>query len=197
MQTRSIETRAKILKSAQELFSRSGYESASVADICAAAGISKGAFYHHFPSKQVVFLSLLDDWLKGIDGGLEILRGDQPDPKLALVQMMEILPTVLKAAEGRLPIFLEFWAHSARDEALWKQTTAPFKKYQEYFSRMMADETAAEGGDPHGRQTAAYAVLALAIGMLFQGIVDTEERDWKRIGQDSMRLLTQGMTRRS
>jgi AcrR family transcriptional regulator len=197
MQTRSLETKARILKAAQDLFSRSGYESASVADICAAAGISKGAFYHHFPSKQAVFMSLLDDWLNGIDGGLATLRGDQLDTKLALIQMMEILPIVLKAAEGRLPIFLEFWAHSVRDEQLWKQTIAPFKKYQEYFAKMVADGAISEPVRPQDQQTAAYAVLALAIGLLFQGIMDTEGRDWKRIGQESMKLLLEGMTRRS
>ena len=62
-QQRSEETRSRILESAIKLFSNRGYNKASVDDICADAGISKGAFYHHFKSKQALFPALLDGWL--------------------------------------------------------------------------------------------------------------------------------------
>src|SRR4030042_133327 len=126
MQTRSVETRAKIIQAAQDLFSQTGYESASVSEICTRAGISKGAFYHHFPSKQSIFLELLSDWLKGIDLGLEGLRRSRTGNEQSLVRMAEILPAVIRAAEGRLPIFLEFWVHSARDKELWNTAIAPY-----------------------------------------------------------------------
>jgi AcrR family transcriptional regulator len=67
MQARSEKTHKEIMKSAVAEFSRSGYDAASVADICREAGVSKGAFYHHFPSKQKLFLAIMQDWLKGID----------------------------------------------------------------------------------------------------------------------------------
>lgn len=197
MQTRSIETKARILKAAQELFSRSGYESASVAQICEKAGISKGAFYHHFSSKQSVFLYLLGEWLKGIDQGLEHLRRNQPDTAKSLIKMMEIVPVILKAAEGRLPIFLEFWAHSARDENLWKEAISPFKKYQEYFTKLIAAGDPSDSFSGKDPSTTAFAVLALAIGLVVQGVVDTDGRDWSQIGREGMQLLMEGMTRRS
>jgi AcrR family transcriptional regulator len=126
MQTRSIETRAKIVQAAQDLFSKTGYESSSVSDICDRAGISKGAFYHHFPSKQAVFMELLSEWLKGIDIGLEAMRNSQTGASQPLVRMADIIPSVIHAAEGRLPIFLEFLVHSARDQELWKTAIAPY-----------------------------------------------------------------------
>ena len=63
-QQRSEETRARILHAALECFSRTGYDASGVAEICAAAGVSKGAFYHHFPTKQAVFIELLNFWAK-------------------------------------------------------------------------------------------------------------------------------------
>ncbi len=53
-------TRAKIRDAAIKLFCTRGFSAASVDDICEEAGISKGAFYHHFESKQVIFLDLLE-----------------------------------------------------------------------------------------------------------------------------------------
>jgi len=197
MQTRSAETRAKIIQAAQDLFSQTGYESASVAEICTRAGISKGAFYHHFPSKQSVFLELLSDWLKGIDLGLEALRSGRTGNEQSLVRMAEILPAVICAAEGRLPIFLEFWVHSARDKELWNTAIAPYQRYREYF-RMVVEEMDPQGAiDPARKETAALAVMSLAIGLLLQGVVAPGETDWGAAGRESIRMLLEGMTRRS
>jgi AcrR family transcriptional regulator len=197
MQTRSIETRARIIQAAQDLFSQSGYESASVSEICDRAGISKGAFYHHFPSKQSVFMELLSDWLKGIDLGLEALRSSPPGPDQPLVRMAEILPAIIHSAEGRLPIFLEFWVHSARDKDLWKSAVAPYKRYRDYF-RKIVDEMDPTGAiDPAKKETAALAVMSLAIGLLLQGVMDPDSADWGTDGRESIRMLLEGMTRRS
>jgi len=63
-QPRAEETRTRILNAAQLCFSRYGYDAASVADICKEAGVTKGAFYYHFETKQALFLELLNRWLK-------------------------------------------------------------------------------------------------------------------------------------
>lgn len=54
------ETVAKILAAARRLFSERGYESTTIADIVAATGMSKGAFYHHFKSKEEVYDRICD-----------------------------------------------------------------------------------------------------------------------------------------
>lgn len=46
------ETRAQIIKAADELFYRQGYGHTSFADIAAAVKISRGNFYHHFQTKD-------------------------------------------------------------------------------------------------------------------------------------------------
>ena len=197
MQSRSIETRGKIIKAAQDLFARSGYESASVAEICRMAGISKGAFYHHFPSKQSVFLDLLTDWLKGIDNGLEMLRGSQTEQVQSLIRMADILPEIIRAAEGRLPIFLEFWIHAARDQELWNSAIAPYRRYREYFKQIIADMDPTGAMSAAQKETAASAVLSLSIGLLLQGVVEPRAADWAAVGRESIRMLLDGMTRRS
>src|ERR1700735_5925499 len=55
-----LETRARLLESAAQLFARGGYEGASVDLIAESAGYSKGAFYSNFESKEAIFLELLD-----------------------------------------------------------------------------------------------------------------------------------------
>src|SRR5262245_50722329 len=50
--------RSEILDAAQRLFISRGYETTTVNDLLEAVGLSKGAFYHHFASKEEVMEAL-------------------------------------------------------------------------------------------------------------------------------------------
>ncbi len=49
-----------LLDAAMELFAEQGYGATSIPDICARAGLTKGAFYSNFSNKDALFLALLD-----------------------------------------------------------------------------------------------------------------------------------------
>lgn len=53
-------TRSAILRAAGDLFGRHGYAATSVDEIAAAAGVAKGAVYHHFASKEQLFEPVLE-----------------------------------------------------------------------------------------------------------------------------------------
>lgn len=57
---RRAATSGAILSAARDLFRTEGYDAVSVDDIAAAAGVTKGAFYHHFATKQGIFDQLVD-----------------------------------------------------------------------------------------------------------------------------------------
>jgi AcrR family transcriptional regulator len=52
--------RAELLDCAQSLFLARGYDNASLNDIIAEAGVSKGAFYHYYPSKEALLEALAE-----------------------------------------------------------------------------------------------------------------------------------------
>jgi len=49
---RSAATRTKLLDAARDVIRAQGYAATTVDDICATAGVTKGSFFHHFPSKE-------------------------------------------------------------------------------------------------------------------------------------------------
>ncbi len=58
MKTRSsTATRAKLVDAARDVIRAKGYSATTVADICAAAGVTKGGFFHHFASKEQLGLA--------------------------------------------------------------------------------------------------------------------------------------------
>jgi AcrR family transcriptional regulator len=56
-----------ILEAALQLFSKHGYRGTSIREIAEAAGLSTGNVYHHFPDKEALFRTLLDQYWAAID----------------------------------------------------------------------------------------------------------------------------------
>ncbi len=71
--------RAGLLAAAAQRFEQVGFEGTTMADVAAAAGVSKGATYLYFPSKESLFLKLLlldlGDWAKGVEERIDASRG--------------------------------------------------------------------------------------------------------------------------
>jgi AcrR family transcriptional regulator len=54
-------TRAAIVAGARRLFGAQGYDATSIEAILGAAGVARGALYHHFPTKEALFDAVLDE----------------------------------------------------------------------------------------------------------------------------------------
>ena len=75
-----------ILEAARTLFARHGYEGVSIREVAQAAGVSKAAVFHHFPSKEDLYLEVLrsaceeclqdlEAWMNEADSLEQRLRG--------------------------------------------------------------------------------------------------------------------------
>ncbi len=62
------DARSKLLDAAFGLIRRRGYSGTSVDDLCRAAGVSKGAFFHHFRGKEDLAAAAADHW-SDVTGG--------------------------------------------------------------------------------------------------------------------------------
>jgi AcrR family transcriptional regulator len=65
-----------ILATASRLFAEKGYSQTTTAEIAREAGVAEGTLYHHFGSKDGIFLTLFDETMEGFLSGIEeILAG--------------------------------------------------------------------------------------------------------------------------
>ena len=196
MQHRSEETRTHILEVANLLFSKNGYDATGVAEICQEAGVSKGAFYHHFPSKQTIFMELMESWLSGLDEGFRLMLTQTENIPQALLQMADMTGNVFVSADVRLPIILEFWRQAMRDPAVWQTAIEPYRRYQSYFSKL-SQEGIAEGSIlPMDPNLASRTLVYIAMGMLMHAMFDPDH-----IGADevkkSVEVILYGIARRN
>ena len=193
MQRRSVETHNHILNTAIDLFSRSGYESTSVAEICQEAGVSKGAFYHHFPSKQDVFLELLSSWLELLDMQMTIIQEEAKNVPDALLNMAGLMEQMFQQASGRLPMFLEFWTQASHDPTVWKAVIAPYQRYQEYFKTLVNNGITDGTLKANNPEATSRTLVALGIGLLLLGVLEVREKQSMDIPSYSIKLLLEGI----
>lgn len=190
------ETQERILDAAAASFADAGYDATGVAEICRRAGVSKGAFYHHFTTKHELFMRLLNRWLASLDVQLQSAQGITGNVPDELTSMAGMAGAVFEAARGQLPMFLEFWTKSARDPEVWAATIAPYHRYRTFFADRIRSGVAEGSLAPVDPETAASVLVALAVGMLLQGLLDPTGTNWSQSTVNGIDILLNGMRRR-
>lgn len=82
---RTEATRQALLDAARTLFVERGYGDTSTPDVCAAAGITRGALYHHFADKRDLFRQVLADEAAAVAADIEAGAPAGLDPAEALM----------------------------------------------------------------------------------------------------------------
>lgn len=91
------ETRAQIVDAAERVFHARGVSRASLAEVAAAAGVSRGAIYWHFENKADLFHAMLERMRLPLEDLARASESeDEPDP---LGRMRELLVHLLQRVE--------------------------------------------------------------------------------------------------
>lgn len=85
-QQKSRETKARIFNAAKQILQEQGYEALSIKNICEAAGVSNGSFYHHFKTKDDL-LSYYIEEQPSINPDYLDLPGNAEEAKTAIIRV--------------------------------------------------------------------------------------------------------------
>lgn len=80
--------RSLILEVAAALFANGGFDSTSMNDVAAAAGIQKPSVYHHFSSKEEILVYILDDGISRLLSEADRVMKEYDDPRERLEQLL-------------------------------------------------------------------------------------------------------------
>ena len=196
MQERSLATRTTITAAAQRQFAARGYEQTSVAGICAEAGVSKGAFYHHFQSKQELFNLLLQDWLSGIRQEMNDLLADNSDMQQGLARLADQYRQVLLSSSQHLPLLLEFWRAGMQDAAVKQAAARPYRDYQRLFAAVITRGVRSGVFEEVDADVTARMFMALGMGILLQGMLDEDDGKLGDSADQLMNLMMNCLYRR-
>jgi AcrR family transcriptional regulator len=108
-QERALRTRRAILDAAASVFDERGYEAATIGEVLARAGVTKGALYFHFPSKRALAEGVLGEQFAGFVLAPRVSKLQElVDMGLALAYRMRRNPVV--SASARLSLGQEMGA---------------------------------------------------------------------------------------
>jgi AcrR family transcriptional regulator len=168
-------TRRNVLNAAHRVFGRSGYHGATLQEIAVAAGVSKGAVYYNFASKEELFLALLD---ARMEERLQEIRAAyatpdlEPDPSGRAAR--DYMDNLQRNREW-IPLFFEFVAHAARDERFRKEFAARFKRFWDELGAVVESRARKENlALPLPATHLAIALDVLGIGFMLPQIVDPD-----------------------
>ena len=160
--------RTELLDIAASLFARSGYSATSVDEIIAQAGLSKGAFYHHFPSKEALLDGLAKRAATAAREGLDRLLAD---PNLNAIQRLNgFLAAGRKTETGPTPFRIFASIFKPENLVLYYRLHAAVAEVVTEPLTQIIDAGTREGtmrcDDPR-----ATAEIILALGTITHGVV--------------------------
>ncbi|AXE66532.1 TetR family transcriptional regulator [Hyphomonas sp. CACIAM 19H1] len=112
------QTRDNLMEAAFGLVRRQGLSATSVDEICAAAGVSKGAFFHHFKSKEELAAAAAEHWSAVTEAFFETAPYHQPaDPLARLLGYIDFRREMMSGEIAEFTCFVgtmaqEAWATS-------------------------------------------------------------------------------------
>jgi len=169
----AAETREQVLDAAEHVFRQRGVGHASLAEVADAAGVTRGAIYHHFASKAELFEAMLARAEMPIDMAFDATRLPVADP-LAMVRDMAVKALQHLASSDRVRNIFEvaFLRCEYTDElALVEQRHLQERAQCLALSNGLLDQAVARGQLPAATDT------RMASRMLY-GFIGGLMRDW-------------------
>jgi len=179
------ETKKKIIEGAEILFTENGYDSTTVQNICNKAEISKGAFFYHFPTKEFLFLEILDKYLSELDKRMNEIEKKSKNTLRAMEEMVIILEEIFITSEGKFTIFLEFLRKASKETEIMKKISYQFQKYKKYVYEMIEKGKREENIKKEiDSEFISQLIISLAIGMILKSslFLDKENEDFSKKG---------------
>src|ERR1700733_14708340 len=158
------EHRTRIMVAAARLFRQRGFDDVTVADVRKEAGLTHGAFYGHFPSKEALIAEAVGHVLPS--------AANSPDPRRPAADYADgYLSVRHRNNRATSCLFSSLGTEAARGSADLRHSMTQAIRYR--IDYLAAD---VDGGTPHAKRRAAIAAWASMVGaMVLARIVDDDE----------------------
>lgn len=171
----------KILSAALKIFSEKGYQGATIDDIVAAIGYTKGAFYCHFNSKEELFLAIIDYRVayqqEVFKSMVEVNTSLRKNIENFLTYMIQITQS-----ENWIPLYIEFLAQSTKNEEVKRKMAKMYNDWREFLI-VLIEKFQQAGLVPQALDKNFVAKLIIAIfdGFNIQALVEPVAFDFTQI----------------
>jgi AcrR family transcriptional regulator len=164
---RKARTREALLAAAARVYARRGFDGATLDEVAAEAGFSKGAVYAHFGSKENLLMALMSEHLAAEVAEQVALFDRARLTEDRPIEGSERWMAHIEQDPDPFRLFVELWSYAQRDERLRKGLAEGLGLLLATFTQF-AVTSAADAGVPASREaceTFAQAALGLGLGL--------------------------------
>lgn len=187
------ERKKQILDAAEHVFSERGFDKARMDDIVEASGLSKGALYWYYKSKDAIIRALLDRVFISEMADAEELVDMLGSASERLKLFVESAVREYKRFEKLLPLAYEFIALAYRSKAVRDTLTGYFDHYTELVAEVIQQGVESGEFKPCDPQAVATALIGMYEGMALIWFLDPQKIDWDRMSEDPLNLFLEGL----
>lgn len=186
--------RQEILTAAMTCFMRKGYHQATMDDIVAESGLSKGTLYWYFKSKKELFLALIESALSPMETYWNSFVNDKSK---STAEKLKLITDLFRVEVSEMaPFFgivLEAWSLTPHDPDVENLLKEIYKPYLISFTNLI-DEGRANGEfSVEDAESTALVILILYDGLTLYKGLDLIEADWLKIMNATEKLLFKGL----
>jgi len=186
--------RHKIMDAAFAVFSRLGFERASMDDIAKEAGVSKGALYLYYKSKDTIIGRLLQVFF---DQALKQVRSLATSEGSVTAHLLTLTHQMVREMDRMIslqPVSLQFYAVAARHAVIRQHLRTYFAEYRAIMEDLIRRGIAQSEFSPDINPTeVAIAFTGLYEGLALLWMIDPQATDWHEQVENSTRLLLRGV----
>jgi AcrR family transcriptional regulator len=167
-------TRERLLEAAARVYAQRGFGGATLDEVAAEAGLTKGAVYSHFGSKENLLLALLEEHLASqIAEQIALFDRERTTWERPLAGTARWMAQ-LEEDPDPFRLFVELWVYAQRDERLRERLAGGLAALRDTFARFAAQSAADAGFEPpaHVNELFANVMLALGLGLPMIKLID-------------------------
>lgn len=186
-------TRERVLDAALKVFGERGISASSVNDVAAAAGLTKGAVYSSFASKDELVLAIMEQHvMERLSGAISVFAS-APDLRTAFAEAGAGLVDALRSDAVWHRMLAEYFALSAHDAVLHEALQSRRREARSSVARALTSlATRHDVQLPMPAEEFALVLIALSNGLGIESGIDPEAVPDEVFGKVLL-LLGQGM----
>lgn len=150
--------REQILTAAQKCFARKGFHASSMNDVFAEAGLSAGAVYSYFKSKDEIIAAMADRAVSLVSPFFDAVLAEDPTPPLDEV-VRRFAELLRELSEGPMSVAPQVWSAATYDPAITPAVKVNMRRMRDFWIEIALREQQAGRLAPDADPAAVGSVL--------------------------------------
>lgn len=169
--------RSEIVKVAQEVFSEKGYHETTMEDISNRIGVSKGALYKYFDSKEQLFIAIVENWQNSLG---EFLKYSFTSEQLQ-ENLNNFIDHIQKDDKNNFALGIEIISEAFRNERIKNALQDNYEKNMEDYAEILDKFEDLKKKGKSDIKLRSESFFVILIGMICQMIFEKDEKNIKNI----------------